>query len=141
MSMQELPTRFQLVLPSCQHARPSSLVESQRVFEIISPTAIARSDRKILLRTSGRFRLRLSMLSRASLAILLVARTIAANAQEIENRQVVVEAEELPSAVLRPIYRTVASISRRSSERAITRLRCKCSRCFRSPSADPPQAR
>jgi len=38
------------------------------------------------------------MLSRASLAILMVAGTIAANAQEIENRQVVVEAEELPSA-------------------------------------------
>src|SRR2546430_16330660 len=40
------------------------------------------------------------MLSRASLAILLVAGNIAANAQEIENRQVVVkaEAQELPSA-------------------------------------------
>ena len=40
------------------------------------------------------------MLSRASLAILLVAGTIAANAQELENRQVVVQAEagELPSA-------------------------------------------
>ncbi len=40
------------------------------------------------------------MLSRASLAILLVAGNIAANAQEIENRQVVVQAEagELPSA-------------------------------------------
>ena len=40
------------------------------------------------------------MLSRASVAILLVAETIAANAQEIENRQVVVQAEagELPSA-------------------------------------------
>jgi len=40
------------------------------------------------------------VLSRASLAILLVAGTIAANAQELENRQVVVQAEagELPSA-------------------------------------------
>src|SRR5437899_12632272 len=40
------------------------------------------------------------MFSRASLAILLVAGNIAANAQEIENRQVVVQAEagELPSA-------------------------------------------
>jgi len=40
------------------------------------------------------------MFSRASLAILLVAGTTAANAQEIENRQVVVQAEagELPSA-------------------------------------------
>src|SRR5437899_9825787 len=38
------------------------------------------------------------MFSRASLAILLVAGITAANAQEIENRQVVVEAEELPSA-------------------------------------------
>ena len=40
------------------------------------------------------------MLSRASLAILLVAGNIAANAQEIESRQVVVQAEagELPSA-------------------------------------------
>jgi hypothetical protein len=40
------------------------------------------------------------MLSRASLAILLLAGTSAANAEEIENRQVVVqaEAEELPSA-------------------------------------------
>ncbi len=40
------------------------------------------------------------MLSRASLAILLVAGITAANAQEIENRQVVVQAEagELPSA-------------------------------------------
>jgi hypothetical protein len=40
------------------------------------------------------------MISRASLAILLVAGTTAANAQEIENQQVVVqaEAEELPSA-------------------------------------------
>ena len=40
------------------------------------------------------------MLSRASLAILLVAGTTAANSQEIENRQVVVQAEagELPSA-------------------------------------------
>src|SRR6266849_3828224 len=38
------------------------------------------------------------MLSRASFAILMVAGIIAANAQEIENRQVVVEAEELPSA-------------------------------------------
>jgi hypothetical protein len=40
------------------------------------------------------------MLSRASLAILLVAGTSAANAQEIENRQVTVQAEagELPSA-------------------------------------------
>jgi hypothetical protein len=41
---------------------------------------------------------RVLSLSRASLAILLLARTIAANAQEVENRQVVVEAEELPSA-------------------------------------------
>lgn len=40
------------------------------------------------------------MLSRAALAILLCARVITANAQEIENRPVVVEAEaaELPSA-------------------------------------------
>jgi hypothetical protein len=38
------------------------------------------------------------MFSRASLAIILVAGATAANAQEIENRQVVVEAEELPSA-------------------------------------------
>ena len=38
------------------------------------------------------------MFSRASLAILLVAGITAANAQEIENRQIVVEAEELPSA-------------------------------------------
>src|SRR5437870_5226925 len=40
------------------------------------------------------------MLSRTSLAILLVAGITAANAQEIENRQVVVQAEagELPSA-------------------------------------------
>ena len=37
-------------------------------------------------------------LSQAALAALLVAGTTAANAQEIENRQVVVEAEELPSA-------------------------------------------
>src|SRR6266699_5288888 len=37
-------------------------------------------------------------LSQAALAILLVAGTIAANAQEIENRQVVVQAEELPTA-------------------------------------------
>src|SRR5207244_5761051 len=29
----------------------------------------------------------------------------------------------------------------RSSEPVITHLRCKCSRCFPSPSADPPQAR
>src|SRR6266700_137192 len=38
------------------------------------------------------------MLSRTWLAILMVAGTITASAQEIENRQVVVEAEELPSA-------------------------------------------
>src|SRR3989442_12234618 len=37
-------------------------------------------------------------LSHAALATLLVAGTTAANAQEIENRQVVVQAEELPSA-------------------------------------------
>src|SRR5947209_15837140 len=41
---------------------------------------------------------RVLSLSRASLAILLLARTIAANAQEVENRQVVVEAGELLSA-------------------------------------------
>jgi hypothetical protein len=42
----------------------------------------------------------LNVLSRASFAILLSAGTIAANAQEIENRQVIVQAEagELPSA-------------------------------------------
>ena len=38
------------------------------------------------------------MLCRVALAILLVVETTAVNAQEIENRQVVVEAEELPSA-------------------------------------------
>src|SRR5260370_11449130 len=41
---------------------------------------------------------KLGMFFPASLAILLVAGITAANAQEIENRQVVVEAEELPSA-------------------------------------------
>src|SRR6266853_414599 len=38
------------------------------------------------------------MLSRTWLAILMVTGTITASAQEVENRQVVVEAEELPSA-------------------------------------------
>src|SRR5437879_1422528 len=62
--------------------------------------ASARSDRRLLQRTFILFRLPSGMLSRASLAILLVAGNIAANAQEIENRQVVVQAEagELPSA-------------------------------------------
>src|SRR5438132_7489826 len=62
--------------------------------------ASARSNRKTRPRSFICFRLPLGMLSRVSLAILLVAGTIAANAQEIENRQVVVQAEagELPSA-------------------------------------------
>jgi len=38
------------------------------------------------------------MLSRTWLAILMVTGTVTASAQEVENRQVVVEAEELPSA-------------------------------------------
>src|SRR5207244_2602060 len=86
------------VSPSCSHARPSSSVESQRVFEMISPRAIKFNFGLCCFvsfpwRASG-------VLSRASLAILLFAAASAANAQETENRPVVVEAEagELPSA-------------------------------------------
>ena len=58
-------------------------------------------------------RISFRILSHAAFAILLLAGRTAANAQEIENRQVVVraEAEELPTAtVLRLTCRMVASL-------------------------------
>src|SRR5205807_5385756 len=66
--------------------------------KIISLTAIKFNFR--LIASFHSLCLPSGMLSRASLAILLVAGTTAANSQEIENRHVVVQAEagELPSA-------------------------------------------